>query len=159
MPLRQERLAHLLEVVDLTVENDLQGLVLVCDRLRAAREVDDAQPPHADAHALLDEEAVVIGAPVPNGAGHGTEYFWGNASVGREDSHDSAHSGSHVFVGERTVPGNHDVDMRTTKVYWETWSRLRAVATQLALLEAADAGDYSIDHVLRQLTFPLRRQA
>jgi hypothetical protein len=36
-------------VVDLAVEDDPDGAILVADRLLAVVEIDDAQPPHAEA--------------------------------------------------------------------------------------------------------------
>ena len=47
-----ELLAQILEVVDLTVEDDTDGFVLVVDGLVAADDVDDRQAAHAQAHVV-----------------------------------------------------------------------------------------------------------
>src|SRR6266850_2129790 len=53
MACRFELGAQLAEVVDLAVEHDPDGTVLVVDRLMAGREIDDAQAPHAERDALV----------------------------------------------------------------------------------------------------------
>ena len=52
------------EVVDLAVLDDRAGPVLVRDRLVAAREVDDREPPRREADAALDERALRVGPAV-----------------------------------------------------------------------------------------------
>ena len=62
--------AQLLVVVQLAVQHDLRRAVFTGDRLLPAGDVDDAQPPHADADAVGDERPVVVGAPVHDGIRH-----------------------------------------------------------------------------------------
>src|SRR6516225_6154392 len=54
----QELPAQLMVIVDLAVEDDRDGAVLVGDRLVATGDVDDAQAPHAHGDAVADEIAV-----------------------------------------------------------------------------------------------------
>jgi len=59
-----------LVVVDLPVEDQGQRPVLVVDRLLPAREVDDAQPAHAERDARLDVIALVVGPAMHHGVAH-----------------------------------------------------------------------------------------
>jgi hypothetical protein len=47
-------------VVDLTVNDDGEGAVLVEDRLLAAREIDDAQVAHAKSDRPVDQDTLVV---------------------------------------------------------------------------------------------------
>ena len=60
----EQLLAQLGVVVDLAVEDDDDGAVLVGHRLRAAGDVEDREPPVAEADAVADVEAVAVGAAV-----------------------------------------------------------------------------------------------
>ncbi len=60
-------------VVDLPVEDNLKGFVFIVDRLLAGLEIDDAEPSHAEAHASVEKEPLVVGAAVSNGVAHGPE--------------------------------------------------------------------------------------
>ena len=61
-------------VVDLAVEGDGDGAVLVLHRLRAGlREVDDRQPPVPQRRRTFDEVAGPVRTPVRNGVGHLTQ--------------------------------------------------------------------------------------
>ena len=53
--------AQPLEVVDLAVEDDPDGAVLVVDRLVAAGEVDDREPAHPERGAVPREPALPVG--------------------------------------------------------------------------------------------------
>src|SRR5262249_40159744 len=59
-----------LEVVDLAVEDDPDGAVLVVDRLMPGGVIDDAQRPHADRDRLIQEDALIVRASMPNRAAH-----------------------------------------------------------------------------------------
>src|SRR5258707_4526 len=59
-----ELLAEILEVVDLTVEDDADGAVFVVDRLIAAGDVDDGQAAHAQADIVRPEETFAVGTAV-----------------------------------------------------------------------------------------------
>src|SRR6266540_7053143 len=58
-------------VVDLPIEDDLKGSVLIVDRLLSGLEIDDAEPSHAEAHASVEKEPLIVGAAVSNGVAHG----------------------------------------------------------------------------------------
>ena len=64
VPLALQLGAELLEVIDLPVEGDPDGAVLVAHRLVAAGEVDDAQPPLPEGHAAVGVRAPLVRAPV-----------------------------------------------------------------------------------------------
>src|SRR6266850_1435326 len=73
MACRFELGAQLAEVVDLAVEHDPDGTVLVVDRLMAGREIDDAQAPHAERDALVDEHAFIVGAAMADHVAHAVD--------------------------------------------------------------------------------------
>ena len=62
--------AKLAKVVDLAVEHDPDGAILVVDWLIPCRQVDDAQPAHAERHAAHHQETLIVGASVPNHVAH-----------------------------------------------------------------------------------------
>src|SRR6266850_372666 len=62
--------AQLAIVVNLAVENDPGGTVLIMNRLLTAFQIDDRQPAHCQAHALTEIKAVLVRAPVTNGLVH-----------------------------------------------------------------------------------------
>jgi hypothetical protein len=57
-------------VVDLTIEHDGDGPILIVDRLVAPFEIDDAEPPHPDAHVASRVKTVVIGPPMGDARTH-----------------------------------------------------------------------------------------
>ena len=57
-------------IVDLAVEHDPDRSVLVRERLMAPREVDDAEPPHPEAHRAVYIDAVIIRTPVGDRLAH-----------------------------------------------------------------------------------------
>ena len=58
------------EVVNLAVEHNPNRTVLVVDRLVPGRQVDDAQPAHAEGHALVHQQPFVVGPAVANHLAH-----------------------------------------------------------------------------------------
>src|SRR5262249_39030325 len=64
---------QLAEVVDLAVGDDDHGALLVPDGLGATAHIDDGEPPHSQAHSLVEIDAVVVGPPMPEAVGHGAE--------------------------------------------------------------------------------------
>ena len=62
--------AQLLEVVDFAVEDDPDRLVGIGHRLMAAGEIDDRQPPEAEADRTLHEVALVIRAAMGDRISH-----------------------------------------------------------------------------------------
>ncbi len=84
---------QLAEVVDLAVADDDEIAVLVADRLMAAGDVDDRQPPHAEEQLIVDEATLVVGSSMQNGAAHAREHGGIGPSRTAQTQHavDSAH--------------------------------------------------------------------
>ena len=67
-------------VVDFAVEHDRKAAVGGVHRLMAAGDVDDAEPPHAEAEVAIDEDAAIVGSAMADDValrlndrfGHGT---------------------------------------------------------------------------------------
>ena len=59
-------------VEDLAVQDHLNGVVLVPDRLSAALQIDDAEAPMGEADLPRYVESVAVGAAVKQLAGHGS---------------------------------------------------------------------------------------
>src|ERR1035438_1598715 len=62
--------SQFLKVVNLAVEDNPDRFVFVKYRLMAAGQIDNAQPPHAQAHASLHENAFVIRTAMYDGLAH-----------------------------------------------------------------------------------------
>ncbi len=76
VPLLDEPLSQLEEVVDLAVVDDLDLTVFVGHRLVAERaEVDDRQAAHTHADAVLDERAAGVGAAMAHARRHRLDFF------------------------------------------------------------------------------------
>src|SRR6185437_10170809 len=60
MTLRDELAAQILIIVDFAVKNDPDRAVFVGNRLVSAREIDDAQPAHANGALTIDVDTLVI---------------------------------------------------------------------------------------------------
>jgi hypothetical protein len=73
-PAAKQRRAQLAIIVDLAVEDHPNGSVFVRDRLPAGGQIDDAEAPHAQAHAPFDPIALVIRAAVPDLVAHGLDF-------------------------------------------------------------------------------------
>src|SRR5690606_24599874 len=78
------------EVVDLSVEDDADRLLLVQHRLAAAVHVDDAEPPMPERGAADVGEALVIRTPVPQRRHHSGQGAV-QCGVFRNDACDTAH--------------------------------------------------------------------
>ena len=65
--------AQLDVVVDLAVEDDPEGAVLVAERLLPGGEVDDGEPGVGQAGPLVAVEAELVGAAVAHGPEHGPQ--------------------------------------------------------------------------------------
>jgi hypothetical protein len=87
-------------IVDLTVEDKCDRIILIRDRLMTRLYVDDAQPAHCHADIVRKKEASVIGTPMNDLAVH----FFENAALGCpvtikvENAADSAHSYSILLI-------------------------------------------------------------
>ncbi len=83
---------QLAEVVDLAVENDRDAAVLVEDRLVAARQVDDRQPPHPERDRSVDEIACIVGAAMRHRIAHADDVrLRGGRAAQTDDPGDAAH--------------------------------------------------------------------
>ena len=83
---------ELLVVVDLAVEDDPRGPVLIADRLIPRQEVDDAQPAHPETHAGSEVHALAIRPAMSERGAHGVDVpFENRAAVEIDDSGDAAH--------------------------------------------------------------------
>ena len=60
-------------VVDLAVEDDPDRAILVRHGLLAAVEVDDAQPAHAEPHAVAEVDALLVGSSMGHRPAHGPQ--------------------------------------------------------------------------------------
>lgn len=86
------------EVVDLAVEGDPDGPVLVGHGLvPGGRQVEDGEPPVREADGAVDVHARVVGAAVPDGVGHRAEEVGGGVTAGVTE--DEAGDATHAVVG------------------------------------------------------------
>ncbi len=67
---RDELLAQREMVVDFAIKHDPQRAVFVRNRLMTARNIDNAEPPHSDAHRAVGIKAVVVGSAMADHAAH-----------------------------------------------------------------------------------------
>jgi hypothetical protein len=67
------------EIVNLTVQNEPNGLIFIGDRLMPACEVNDAETPHSQAYTAAEIVAVIVGSTVLKHMPHAGEQFlwWG----------------------------------------------------------------------------------
>ena len=65
-----ELAAQLAVVVNFAVEDDPDRARLVVHRLPAARQIDDAEAPHAEGEPRLNVHAFVVGSPVADHVAH-----------------------------------------------------------------------------------------
>ncbi len=70
VPVRLELGAQLVVVVDLAVEHDPDGAILVVNRLMPGREVDDAQAAHPKRHLLVHPHALIVRSAVADDVAH-----------------------------------------------------------------------------------------
>ena len=63
-------LAQFAVVVDLAVENDPGGAILVVNGLLPALQIDDREASHAQPDGIVEVEAVVVWSPMTNGGAH-----------------------------------------------------------------------------------------
>src|SRR5258706_4268022 len=73
MPALQQVLAQLLKVVNLPVEDDPDGSVLVANRLMPRVEIDDAQAPHAKPHRTVHVDACIVRTAMPDRPAHASD--------------------------------------------------------------------------------------
>src|SRR5574338_50087 len=80
-------------IIDLPIEHDLHAVVFVADRPLAARHVDDAEPAHTEPDTGRHKMALVVRAPVPDGAAHPGEERIGLGAIERQscETGDTAH--------------------------------------------------------------------
>ncbi len=122
VPLRDERRAKLLEIVNLAVEDDPDRAVLVRERLVPLGQVNDAQPAVAESDAarsaldfeIAEMEPRVIGPAMRKRIAHARDVRLSEAgrAVQPDDSADAAHSASAL----RYALGDHDFGIRIVHV-------------------------------------------
>jgi hypothetical protein len=93
-------LPQLGEIVDLAVEDDGLGAVLIEDRLVAACKIDDAKPPVSETHAVAEVITLGIRPPIPLNASHPLHEAAvdGMISVGVNNASDATHLLNITFV-------------------------------------------------------------
>src|SRR5260221_730170 len=70
MPAFQQILAQLLKVVNLPVEDDPDGSVLIANRLTPRAQIDDAQALHSQTDRTLDIDAFIVRTPMTDRPAH-----------------------------------------------------------------------------------------
>src|SRR3989454_7370969 len=88
---REELLAELAVVVDLSVLDDPHRRVLVGHRLVAALDVDDRQPPHAESYAVEMDASFIVRSAVDHRPAHSLDKLTPACGVSAGDAADSAH--------------------------------------------------------------------
>ena len=91
MAARDQVRAQFLVVVDLAVEDDPHGTVLIGYRLVAGGEVDDAEAPHADGAAAIDVEALVVGTAMANLVAHRLHERTFGGLIEQDETGDATH--------------------------------------------------------------------
>ncbi len=92
MPSRDQVTSQFLIAVDFAVENDPDGAVFVRDWLMTGIEVDDAEPPHAEAAWPVDMEALVIRPAMANPVAHRADLCRVRTGPQPQLSRDAAHT-------------------------------------------------------------------
>src|SRR6266487_241598 len=88
---RDELLAEVAMVVDLSVLDDPYHRVLIGHRLTAALDVDDRQPAHAEGHAVEMDASFVVRSAVDHRTAHSLDKLTAAFGVSAGDPADSAH--------------------------------------------------------------------
>jgi hypothetical protein len=115
-------------VVNLSVEDDPDGSVLVAERLVPGGEVDNAEAPHADADSTIRVNAFVIRPAVDHRAAHLPESRRLN-SCALTEFHDSSDA-AHIAISDARLPQNAGVERRTSRI-GAVYLLLPAVVTPL----------------------------
>src|SRR5690349_19801504 len=90
----EERLTQFLIVVNLPVEDDPNRSVLVADRLLARLEVDDAEPPHAEADTRAKVHPFFIRSTMHQHLTHRANLLLEDRFVKSNDSRNATHGQS-----------------------------------------------------------------
>src|SRR5919108_172006 len=102
---RLEHRAQFTVIVDFTVVDDAQTLVLVADRLLSGPNVDNAEPPHSQPDVTFDKKAVIVRSAMHDSRIHLRQPVALNALFlpGIQNSADSTHiSGSPCWSQDRS---------------------------------------------------------
>src|SRR2546427_9318364 len=75
LPLRDESVAQILEIVDLSVHHYTHRSGLVPDRLVAASHVNDAKPPNGQTHRFVNIATLIIRSTVNQARNHSGQAF------------------------------------------------------------------------------------
>jgi hypothetical protein len=87
-----ELLAQLAEVVDLAVQYDNDGAVLVVDRLVPAFQIDDRKALNAKRDPVIRKQPTRVRAAMLHGPAHALDDLRLDGALAREDPGDSAHA-------------------------------------------------------------------
>ena len=89
-----EHLAGFGIIEEFAVEDDLDGMIFVANRLLAVRQADDAEPAIGQAEPGFFEITVVVGTAMDNGVGHALEQVVRHRPSARQIHHtdDTAHA-------------------------------------------------------------------
>ena len=106
-------------VVELTVHDDVELLILVGDRLVAGGEVDDAEPrvPHAHPSVRRDPLSLPVGAAVVQRLGGAPERVGGDRAVAGEDRDDAAHGARRTVSLSSVSTTNSHPSRRPTRAH------------------------------------------
>ena len=85
MAFRQKSIAEFLEVVDLAIEDDPDGFILVGHGLRTRAQVDDGQTAMAEADGTTKVHALPIRPPMGDGLEHGANQGLSDPGTGVKD--------------------------------------------------------------------------
>src|SRR2546421_5117771 len=86
-------------VIDLAIENNPGCAILIVDRLLAAFHIDDRQPSHAQAHTLVEVEAVIIRAAMFYRLAHpGQKRLVHEGAVILDDAYNATHKLTHAVT-------------------------------------------------------------
>src|SRR3989442_3739261 len=84
-------------VIDLAIESNPGSALLIGDRLLAAFQIDDRQPSHAQAHTLVEVEAVIIRAAMFYRLAHsGEKRLVHEGVVILDDAYNATHKLTHA---------------------------------------------------------------
>src|SRR5260370_32610976 len=92
VPSRDQVAPQLLVAVDFPVEHHPDGTVFIRNRLMAGIEVNDAEPPHAEAARPVEMEALVIRPAMANPVAHRADLRRVRTAAEPQLSRDAAHT-------------------------------------------------------------------
>src|SRR5712691_10202967 len=112
-------------VVDLTIEHEPGRLVLARHGLVSAGHVHDGEPAVAEAHAVSDPAAFIVGTAVTQQVAHCLEARAVDARprVDRDDPYDSAHGQGRAEPASPVTEGGEQTPLHHTRRRWSAYAR------------------------------------